>query len=288
MKPGKRAKTITLCITGDADELAKEPVESCLEPLCRTLQKYNVSMTIPVTAKGLTDYPERAMYIASQGHELAVHGDVHMPFCGNCDLQYERMENAKKIFKNVMGIIPTGFRAPYLKHDYNTFLALVRAGFTYDSSRARNEFITKIPVLNKYTYDMGLYPLIRPGLGICASLIYRSIPSQAFLLGDSLVEVPLTGPSDSLLGRIYKEPHKKSFCEQIAGLWLDILEIMRNRTDQVYVIQWHPSIVSPGFLDAIEIFLSSVCNDDSIIVKQMGEVARQFRPANENLVKILQ
>ena len=85
---------VTVCITGDIDDFKIETIEKCLEPYFKILQEYQVRMTIPITAKAVGDYPERAEFVLKQGHEVAIHGDVHQPFYGSIEEHTGRFEKA--------------------------------------------------------------------------------------------------------------------------------------------------------------------------------------------------
>lgn len=116
---------IIVCITGDIDYFEAEDT-NCLRAYFDILDKYQVKMTIPITAKAVKDYPDRAKFIVKNGHEVAVHGDVHQPFYGSVDDQINRLETAKKIFNAVLGFIPEGFRAPWLRHNKTHIWHLVK------------------------------------------------------------------------------------------------------------------------------------------------------------------
>lgn len=271
-------KLINVCITGDIDYFEIETVEGCLSPLFGILQKYNAKMTLPITAKAVKDHPERAKYVLQQGHEVAVHGDVHQPFYGSVGEQVERLEKAKQIFRDILGFVPSGFRAPQLRHDANTYLALSITGFLYDSSRARNEVLLRLPLLNKFSYDLGLFPLAKPFLGYAASFRYRETPASPFFLNNQLVELPITGPGDWQLILSKKGPrYSPGQAHRIAEIWLDIVRDMKRKGgQQLFVVQAHPYIVSPSYTEAIDIFLESVSNDDKVELRLLEDVTKSF------------
>jgi len=274
--------TVSVCITGDIDYFEIETVEDCLSPLLGILQKYNAKMTIPITAKAVKDHPERAEYVLKQGHEVAVHGDVHQAFYGSVEEQVDRLEKAKRIFRESLGFIPGGFRAPQLKHDKNTYLALIEADFLYDSSQGRNEVIFRLPMITGLAYDLAVFPVAKPFLGFAASLKSRQIPAKPFLLHNQLVELPLTGPDDWHLILSKKGPrYSPGQARRIADIWLDIVQDMKRRSNRLYVIQAHPYIMSPLYNEAIDVFLESVSNDNKVELKLLGDVARSFLSQNK-------
>jgi peptidoglycan/xylan/chitin deacetylase (PgdA/CDA1 family) len=268
---------VTICITGDIDYFETETVEGCLEPYFKILQKYQVKMTIPITAKAVEDYPERAEFILEQGHELAIHGDVHQPFHGSVEEQINRLEKAKQIFKDILGFIPIGFRAPWLAHDKNTYLALIRTGFLYDSSRARREILLKLPLVNKFSYDLGAFPLVKPFLRFYAYARFCQTLAEPFYLHNQLVELPITGPDDYYF--ISSENGPKYLPKQahrIVEIWLDIISDMKQRENQLFVVQAHPGRMSPSYIKAIDLFIKALSNDNEVEIKLLGDVAKSF------------
>lgn len=277
MSAVQKNKAVIVCITGDIDYFEIETVEGCLLPLFGILQKYDVRMTIPITAKAVKDYPERAEYVLEQGHEVAVHGDVHQPFYGSVEEQVSRLERAKQIFRDILGILPTGFRAPEMRHNSNTYLALIKTGFLYDSSRARSEVLPRLPLINRFSYDLGLFPLAKPFLSFAASIRSRETPAIPFLLYDQLVELPVTEPDDWQFIVSKKGPrYSPSRAHRIADIWLDILQDMKQKENQLFVVQAHPYIVSPSYTEAIDIFLGLLSNDNKVELKLLGDVAKSF------------
>ncbi|OGO23649.1 MAG: hypothetical protein A2144_01475 [Chloroflexi bacterium RBG_16_50_9] len=270
-------KSITVCFTGDVDDLEVETIEGCLEPLFNILSKYQIKMTTPMTAKAVKDHPERAEYIQKLGHEVAIHGDIHEPFSGSLEEQVIRLERARQIFKDVLGFIPVGFRSPRMKHDNNTYLALIKTGFLYDSSRARNEVLLEIPGISKFSYDLKLFPSIKPILRFVASTRFRQTPAAPFFLYNRLVELPVTGPPDWHFISNERGPrYSPTRAHRIAEIWLDIVRDMKQRQNQLFVVQAHPAIVSPHYITAIDLFLKGLVEGDGVEIKLLGDVARAF------------
>lgn len=282
MNTKQNNKPVSVCITGDIDYFEIETIEGCLSPLFGILKKYGAKMTAPITAKAVKDHPELAEYVLEQGHEVAVHGDVHQAFYGPVEEQVARLEKAKRIFRDVLGFIPAGFRAPQSRHNRNTYLSLIAAGFLYDSSQSRNEVILRIPLITNLTYDLGVFPLAKPFLGFAASVKSRQAPASPFLLHNQLVELPVTGPEDWTLILSERGPrYSPDQTHRIAQIWLDIVQDMKKRRNQVFVVQAHPYIISPLYVKAIDVFLESICNDNEVELKSLGDVARSFLSQNK-------
>lgn len=282
MSSSKEMKKVTVCITGDIDYFEIETIEKCLEPYFKILEKYQVKMTIPITAKAVQDYPERAEFILKQGHEVAIHGDVHQPFYGSVEEQINRLEKAKRIFYDILGFILTGFRAPWLQHDRNTYLALIKTGFLYDSTQSRLEVplrvpFIQLPFINKFSYDWGVFPLIKPFLRFVAAVRFRQTPAKPICLHGQLIELPITAPDDWYFISYKNGPrYPPAQAYRIAEVWLDIVKDMRQRENQLFVVQAHPGRISPLYIEALDLFLKVLTNDNKVEMKVLKEVAQSF------------
>ncbi len=282
MNTKQNNKPVSVCITGDIDYFKIETIEGCLLPFFKVLDKFNLKITFPITAKAVRDYPERAEYILKRGHEIAIHGDLHQPFSGTIEEQTERLEKAKQVFHDILGIVPKGFRAPQLKHNENTYFALINSGFLYDSSQARNEIITRIPFINGFSYDMIGFPIIKPFLGYAAFLSSRHVPARPFLINNRLLELPVTGPSDWQLILSTRGPrYKPENARRIANIWMEILHILKRKGNQLFTIILHPYIISPFYLEALDIFIDKVITDSEVELKLLGDVAESFLSQNK-------
>jgi peptidoglycan/xylan/chitin deacetylase (PgdA/CDA1 family) len=280
---------VTVCITGDIDTFEIETIEGCLKPYFQVLQRYEVKMTIPITAKAVEDYPKRAEFILKQGHEVAMHGDVHQPFYGSVEEQTKRLEKGKRIFNDILGFTPLGFRAPWVRHNGNTYLSLIKTGFLYDSSQERAEVPLWMPLIKKFPYDLRVFPLIKPFLRLAkpfsrsamylGRLVYPLIepPAKPAYLRHQLVELPITTPDDYHLISYQRGPrYSAAQAHRIAEVWLDILGDMKRRKNRLFVVQAHPGRMSPKYIEAIELFLKALRNDSKIEIKAMEEVAQSF------------
>jgi peptidoglycan/xylan/chitin deacetylase (PgdA/CDA1 family) len=139
------------------------------------------------------EYAELLNQIKDSGHELALHGYKHfnnefgyyksIPFPSFFPLprfktQKERIEEGLRLFVQLTGVKPIGFRAPYYLHNNATFEVLSELGFKYDSSKIvfkQTRWIQlkmrwlinvkpffklglmEIPVTGDYTYNLSEY-----------------------------------------------------------------------------------------------------------------------------------
>lgn len=271
---------VTVCITGDIDYFEIETIEECLEPYFAVMEKYQVRITMAITAKAVKDYPDRARFVLGTGCEIANHGDIHQPFLGSVDEQVIRLKKSQEIFEDVLGITPVGFRAPWLQHDKNTYIAVKETGFLYDSSQSRDEFPYKIPFKSplfpgKFLWSLRVYPLIKPFLQPILTRYYS--PAEPFYLGNKLVELPITGPDDSycISPKVKRGPkYSPDQANMIAKIWLEIVESMKKQGNKLFVVLAHPGRMSPLYLEALDIFLGAISRENSgVNIKTLEEVA---------------
>src|SRR5713101_4111289 len=134
---------LRIAITGDIDD-GLEDLDSCLRPLCETLESSEVPMTIPIVARAVENNPRKVVYLAEHGVEVSGHGDVHDGFTGPVEVQRRRLKKMNETFEEIVGMVPAGFRAPFLAHDEHLYPALALEGFRYDSSRTSSDFLMRI------------------------------------------------------------------------------------------------------------------------------------------------
>jgi peptidoglycan/xylan/chitin deacetylase (PgdA/CDA1 family) len=186
-----------------------------------------VSPTFPVTAVVVARNPQTLRGLRSEGAELAIHGLVHndhtdMPL----ELQRQSIATAKRLFEEV-GLDAVGFRAPYLRANDDTLVAIRDNGLVYDCSRA-----VAFPVLpTKFTAD--------PNGGYARALRYYRALSSARVavrprLADGLVRIPVTVPDDEIM---VDRLHLGAAAQTEA--WLRVLDHTYERGD-LFTIQLHP------------------------------------------------
>jgi peptidoglycan/xylan/chitin deacetylase (PgdA/CDA1 family) len=79
-------------------------------------------------------HPHKVTELAERGHEVGVHGWVHEKF-GDLDLgNAERVLSDALAAFRLVGLAPSGFRAPYGRRGPHGIALLERMGFAFDSS----------------------------------------------------------------------------------------------------------------------------------------------------------
>ena len=273
-----------VCITGDIDYGILED-KKCLRTFFDILAKYDVKMTVPVTAKAVLDYPERIEYITKRGHEVAGHGDVHRAFDEGMSLQVKRIQSMIDTFYDTLGIRISGFRAPWLQHNTDTYKALYKAGLLYDSSVMMNKPIFLSKTLRSSISLEGpkakFFKNIPLALDIYKEMLAKTITFKSkskplvFPYRQSgIIEIPLTNPDDWYLISYAKGPkYKPVESINIGKIWIEILNNFYGK-DNVYCIQAHPGRMSPNYIDGLEYFLKKATNN--VTFKTLEEVAADY------------
>lgn len=259
---GQRPPLI-VCITGDIDDFQKE-TPACLDPYFSVLKRYNIRGTFFITAKAVAEYPERVEYILKHGHIVEGHGDIHQAFYGSVPVQTCRLKDMKKTFSDLFDLDISGFRAPWYKHNSNTYLALGKAGLRYDCSKKRFEIAFKgIPFFRKRYMFTNLYRVSKPALRYLASIYnaYHNSPPIPYSIIPGLTEFPTLGISDYTLiadpGGPRYLPHASGM---IGKIWSECLVSLKQRGGGVMTLQAHPGRISPEYIDALEYFIRDAMN----------------------------
>ncbi|WP_196214033.1 polysaccharide deacetylase family protein [Methanolobus vulcani] len=114
-----------------------------LPRLLDTLNKYDVSSTFYFTGMFAEQCPESVELVHNSGHEVGCHGYDHSPLRAfdsiSFDDQVNELKKAKSFLEPLAGNV-SSFRAPALRLNDDTILALKKTGFKTDSSVASQRF----------------------------------------------------------------------------------------------------------------------------------------------------
>lgn len=103
--------------------------------ICRMFRDLGLKQTFFVPGWCVERYPAAAEAILKGGHELGHHGYLHEhPNKQSAEDERYWFERALDAYDRVLGVRPTGFRAPLNEFSRNTLPLLVEAGIEYDSS----------------------------------------------------------------------------------------------------------------------------------------------------------
>lgn len=122
---------------------AKNVYEIGLPRLMDLYSKHDISSTFYFTGKMAEFFPEAVELVMAHGHDIGCHGYDHSPQFAfdsmTLNEQIEHLKKGKRVIESVAGKI-YDFRAPALRINENTLLALESTGFKTDSSIAPQRF----------------------------------------------------------------------------------------------------------------------------------------------------
>ena len=185
--------------------------------------------TFPITAVVLKRHPRIIRDLCQQGIEFAVHGYIHVDYGVISEAeQSKHYHDAVNVF-NACRVPFTGYRAPFLRVNDQTFQSLCQVGFPYDSSRA-----VHWDVVDKSRYTEEAWTEYLRVLDF-----YQSRPAEerpvlpGFFNGS--VEIPVSMPDDE----ITVERLGITDPEEIAGIWEAIVKKTYS-LGELFTIQLHP------------------------------------------------
>ncbi len=243
----------SVALTGDVD--AGEDLSRSLAPLVELLDGHGVNMTIPVTSACLEKFHRPVRLLADHGHEIAGHGDVHAAFRDPFDVQVERLRVMLRQFEHYLGLQPHGFRSPYLRHNADTYRALLETGFQYDSSR-----VCKDPLMYLrarygaiHTYPSSFADIPRVFIQYFSG---RTL-SRPYDVYGGLLEIPVFELDDWFFLDASQGPKlRPEQASIIAEHWLMALRDFKRMRGSLLVIQAHPLRMDRGLLEAVDMFLT--------------------------------
>ncbi len=212
------------------DETGLKVFKEGMPILLDLYEKYNIKTTFFFTGYIAKLYPEVVKMIIPYGHEVASHGLSHEKEDGfdimPLQKQIIHLEESKKILEDISGMDIISFRAPALRINNDTAIALNESGYKIDSSIASQRFdmFMSFGGFNKLKW------LTAPRLP------YRTSASSLYHKGEgNIVEIPLSSsiiPYISSTMRIF--PKITSFQHKL-------LAIESSLTGKPIVFLTHPN-----------------------------------------------
>lgn len=126
------------------------------------LSKYDAKSTFFVTIDFAKQNPELIYEINNQGHEIACHTINHPNLNKlNYSLKYEEISGCKSYLKDNFNISVIGFRAPYRRIFFQSFLILKHTNYSYDASvfEGLKYFYFNFIIKEIYTSSYGFLPI---------------------------------------------------------------------------------------------------------------------------------
>lgn len=103
--------------------------------LLAILRRRGIRATFFVPGFTAECYPHVLRAIAEEGHEIGHHGYLHEPMQGiDAATEARYLDRGLAALRNVAGVVPAGYRAPWWEMNWHTPRLLADRGFTYDSS----------------------------------------------------------------------------------------------------------------------------------------------------------
>ena len=212
------------------DETGYKVLKEGMPRLLDLYDKYNVKSTFFFTGYIAKLYPEIVKMVQPYGHEVGSHGLSHEKEDGfdvmPLNKQIYHLKESKKILEDISGEEVISFRAPALRVNNDTALALAECGFKIDSSVASQRF----DMFMSFGGMKKLNWLVAPRLP------YRTDEGSLFKRGQGgLIEVPLSAsifPYLSTTMRIF--PTLTSFQRKI-------MAYESKKTGKPIVFDTHPN-----------------------------------------------
>jgi peptidoglycan-N-acetylglucosamine deacetylase len=127
-----------------SDKTGEKVLKDGMPVLLELYHKYNVKSTFFFTGHIAEKYPEIVSMIIPFGHEVACHGMLHDSNKAfdvlSLDEQVEHLKKAKNILESISNQEVISFRAPALRVNKDTPIALEKTGFLIDSSISPQRF----------------------------------------------------------------------------------------------------------------------------------------------------
>ncbi len=190
--------------------------------------EFGACPTFPTPARVAVRHAASVRRLLSAGVDIAVHGDVHIDH--SLRSPADQMIQIRRAVERLQqaGIPFSGFRAPYLRWNDGTMMALRAHGFRYDSSLALYWDVLDTPVARQ---DADSWRLLLDFYRPLDAALYPAFPFEE----KGLLRLPVSLPDDEMLLERAKLPDGKALAEP----WLRILD-QTYRQGGLFVLQLHP------------------------------------------------
>ena len=212
------------------DDTGKKVLLEGMPILLDLYEKYNIKTTFFFTGYIAKLYPEIVKMILPYGHEVASHGMSHVRSDGfdimSLNKQIKHLKESKDILENISGQEVISFRAPALRVNNNTAIALEKSGYLIDSSIASQRF----------DMFMSFGSFKKLNWLFCPRKPYQTSRKSLFKKGNGkIIEVPLSALILPYLGTTMR------IFPKITSIQRSILNIESMITKKPIVFDIHPN-----------------------------------------------
>jgi peptidoglycan/xylan/chitin deacetylase (PgdA/CDA1 family) len=192
------------------------------------LRRFECSATFPITAVTLKRHGDTIAKYLDQNIEFAVHGYTHVDYGKLApQTQLVHLQHAREVFAHA-GMMPMGFRSPYLRRDDHLYSAIEAAGFFYVSNQpilwdALDDGVLAPATIASYERALAFYNPWQASERL-------SLPRHE----GNLVEIPIALPDDEIL--IERLGGTKGL---VRDTWQRILSQTYQR-GELFTLQLHP------------------------------------------------
>jgi len=234
------------------------------------LRRFGCSATFPITAVTMARNSAIIEKYQAWDIEFAVHGYRHVDHSQLAQTeQLVYLAQARQVFAKA-GVLPGGFRGPYLRWNPDTLAALRQQGFAYDSSQG-----LAWDVINGHGT-----PAYRRALDFYGARSASDYPSLPFL-EENLVRIPYSLPDDeALVERLAWET-----MEQMGALWLDILH-RTHELGELFTLGLHPERIAVCREPLADVLAKARALTPAVWIARLDEIATWWRARAEAVVKI--
>jgi peptidoglycan/xylan/chitin deacetylase (PgdA/CDA1 family) len=221
--------------------------EAGVPRLLRVLEDCQVRSTFFVPGYTARRYPEAITAIAAGGHEIAHHGYLHEPLAGKTmDEEAALLDQGLEALRDVAGVTPVGYRAPFWELNWHTPGLLADRGFLYDSSLMNSD----------YPYELATG-------------------------GGSIVELPITWTLDDWGQFCYVPEFSGNGMiadpAAVSALWRDDFEAM-SAAGGLWILTNHPFLSGrPARARALQGLISHVAQQSGAWIAPLAEIASYVR-----------
>ena len=240
------------------------PMVTRLQQMLDLTRAAHALPTLPITASVLERNRSAAAPFVEAGVEFAVHGLFHNDHaCETVRSQTSDIRRAVEVFHDC-GIDPIGFRAPYLRANVGTSLAVRAAGLAYQSD---DSIVFDIAAFGPHdgSGDAYLRALTMYAARDAATVTCRPT------IDDDLVRIPVCLPDDEMLvDRLHLSD------EQCAAVWNGVLDQTHTRGD-LFTMQIHPERFGRAAGPLRGVLDRAATLPDGVWLAQLRDIAQWWR-----------